>query len=68
MQELVEARGLLFENHQVETEDGHILSLHRVFKKTPEGSSSVRPAFLMQHGVFASSESYLLNGDKSLAY
>lgn len=39
-----------------------------MFKDNPEGSSSIKPAFLMQHGVFSSSESYLLNGDRSLAY
>jgi hypothetical protein len=62
VKEITEAQGLNFEYHQVTTEDGYILEMHRVFKE--EGG----PAFFIQHGLAADSEVYLLNGDDAAAF
>lgn len=59
-----------FENHTVTTDDGYILEMHRVFANLTEELSEdvVRPVFFMQHGLIASSESYLMNGNHSAAF
>lgn len=62
VKEITEAQGLNFEYHQVVTEDGYILEMHRVFKDEPG------PVFFIQHGLAADSESYLLDGDDATAF
>lgn len=63
---LIETAGYKGQRHQVETEDGYLLTVHRIFSKTD--TSSKHPVFLM-HGLFASSVDYLLTGPKTaLAY
>ena len=62
VKEITEAQGLNFEYHQVVTDDGYILEMHRVFKDEPG------PVFFIQHGLAADSESYLLDGDDATAF
>jgi len=61
---------LNFENHTVTTDDGYILEMHRVFANLTEElpEDVIRPVFFMQHGLIASSESYLMNGNHSAAF
>ena len=62
VKEITEAQGLNFEYHQVVTDDGYILEMHRVFK------DELGPVFFIQHGLAADSESYLLDGDDATAF
>lgn len=68
--ELIRESGYSGEVHQVETEDGYWLKVHRI---TPTNgtqskqSFSKHPVFLM-HGLFAASADYVVTGRKSLAY
>lgn len=64
IQELVEFHGYQFEKYIVTTKDGYILELHRLYKE----KIADQPVIFMQHGLFASSESYILNGEQSVAY
>ncbi|XP_049825351.1 lipase 3 [Aethina tumida] len=60
---LVEAQGYTFENHEVTSESGHILTLHRIpHAKEKTGRSSQRPIALFQHGLLAASDSWLFRG------
>jgi len=60
--ELIEKYGYPVETHQVETEDGYILELHRIPKP---GATPV----LIQHGLLASSAEWVIMGpEKGLAY
>lgn len=70
MQDLTESRDLEFEYHHVTTEDGYILELHRIYQndENQDSNSTTKPVFFMQHGVFASSESYVLANDRSSAF
>lgn len=58
--------GYKSESHLVETEDGYILKVHRIYKKNPK---KVKPPVFLQHGLFASSGDFLLTGKyKALAF
>lgn len=48
------------------TDDGYLLEMHRVFDDYLEGVT--RPVLFLQHGLSASSESFMLNGSNSAAY
>ncbi|KAK7871603.1 hypothetical protein R5R35_001795 [Gryllus longicercus] len=65
--ELIEAYGYPSQTHTVQTEDGYILTLHRI----PHGRSSNatgEPVFV-QHGLLSSSADWVLTGpDHALAY
>ena len=61
IKEIVEADGLTFEYHSVTTEDGYILSVHRVTSPDFAGKTS-KPVVFLQHGLFSSSEAFVLNG------
>lgn len=64
--ELIQKYGYPAEVHQVITEDGYILTMHRI----PHGKNSSggpRPVAFVQHGLFSSSADWLLNRvDKAL--
>ncbi|XP_037779598.1 gastric triacylglycerol lipase-like [Penaeus monodon] len=59
------------EVHQVTTEDGYILELHRIPHgiKEPQTSRHPRPPILLQHCLLCSSAEFVMNTpDKALAY
>lgn len=56
---LISSSGYEGEVHQVETEDGYLLNIHRVLPKVR--SASKFPAFL-QHGLLATATDYLITG------
>ena len=64
IRELVEYQGYNFEQYEVTTKDGYILQLHRIYKELKPG----QPVVFMQHGLFACSESFILNGADATAY
>lgn len=69
IRQIVEARGFVFEKHNVTTEDGYILEMHRVSENiTTNSTGAQRPVVFMQHGVMSSSETWVLNGNKSTAF
>lgn len=62
---LIESSGYQGEAHQIETEDGYILKLHRIVPKIPNGK---RPVILC-HGILATSADFLIMGrEYSIAY
>ena len=61
LQQIIMENGFPFEQHNVTTEDGHILTMHRI----PNDGSPV----LMQHGVEDSAMEWIINDpDKALAF
>ncbi|XP_030761034.1 lipase 3-like [Sitophilus oryzae] len=63
-QELVNGYGYPFEEHEAVSEDGYILSLHRIprSKSTDKIRKLRRPVALFQHGLLASSDAFLFKG------
>ncbi|CAG9762042.1 unnamed protein product [Ceutorhynchus assimilis] len=63
-QQLVNSNGYPFEKHQVTSEDGYILTLHRIPRSKHETSpfKTKRPVALFQHGLLASSDVFLFRG------
>jgi len=49
---IMEQAGYNFESHEVITEDGYILTMHRVNKGSPAGKKPI----LLNHGLFSNSE------------
>lgn len=70
--ERIESHGYPAETHQVETEDGYVLTMFRIPyspKLNNNDAATPRPAVLIQHGLFSCSDCFLLNGpDNALAY
>ncbi|CAG9860945.1 unnamed protein product, partial [Phyllotreta striolata] len=64
--EIIARHGYLSETHTVVTEDGYILSIHRI-PGSRNGTKSRQPVFL-QHGLLGSSADWIVNGNLSLAY
>lgn len=69
--ELIEAQGYPAEIHNVVTEDGYILEMHRI----PHGINNTtpilgpRPVVYLQHCLFCSSSDWIMNTpDRALAY
>ncbi|XP_065684847.1 lysosomal acid lipase/cholesteryl ester hydrolase isoform X1 [Hydra vulgaris] len=66
--EIISFYGYPAESHLVTTDDGYILTLHRI----PHGSktlSSIRPVVFLQHGLLCSSADWVMNKpDGSLAF
>lgn len=68
---LIESHGYPRESHEVVTEDGYILTVHRIPRgpNDTESNNVTRPAVLLHHGVMASSACWVLRGpDKDLVY
>nr|CAD7410797.1 unnamed protein product [Timema cristinae] len=64
--ELIAKKGYPAETHTVTTEDGYILTLHRIpYGKS--GPSNNRPAVFVQHGLLCSSDAWvIMEPEKSL--
>ncbi|KAJ9575526.1 hypothetical protein L9F63_007596 [Diploptera punctata] len=67
--QIIRRHGYPAESHTIETEDGYLLTLHRIpHGKYRKYNSSRIPVFL-QHGLLAASDCWTTNGpNKSLAY
>ncbi|XP_046748126.1 lipase 3-like isoform X2 [Diprion similis] len=67
--ELIEKYGYHSETHEVKTEDGYILTVHRITggPKHPPGPG--KPVVILQHGILSSSADWIIMGpSKSLGY
>jgi pimeloyl-ACP methyl ester carboxylesterase len=54
------------EAYSVKTEDGYILTLHRMYRKN---SMKIKPPVFLQHGLFATSGDFIVTGrKKALAF
>lgn len=58
--ELIETAGYRGELHEVTTEDGYLLMIHRILPKK-EVRKPRKPVFLM-HGLFGTAAEYVLTG------
>ncbi|XP_071452435.1 lipase 3-like [Hetaerina americana] len=68
---IVAKYGYPAESHVVKTEDGYLLTIHRIpySPKSPKRAGSKRPAVFLQHGLLGSSADWIFSGvDKALAY
>ncbi|XP_051160822.1 uncharacterized protein LOC127281249 [Leptopilina boulardi] len=61
---LVERHGYPAEEHVVTTKDGYILKIHRIPGSPSKPKSEGKPAVFMQHGILASSDTFVLMGPK----
>ena len=59
--------GLKFSEYIVKTDDEYFLTLHRVWLEIPEFQGN-RPVVFLQHGMLSSSEVWILNESKSVAF
>ncbi|CAL8120119.1 unnamed protein product [Orchesella dallaii] len=68
--ELVRKYGYPAETHEVTTQDGFILTLHRIpHGRNDNSSDKKRPPILLHHGLFCSSADWIMNTvDKALGY
>ena len=58
--EICSQNGFAFEQHEVTTEDGYILTVYRIPGLVGQNSSGKPPVF-MQHGVFDSAYAWVMN-------
>ncbi|GLV35374.1 uncharacterized protein CBL_01476 [Carabus blaptoides fortunei] len=68
---IIEQFGYPAETHEVQTEDGYLLTLHRIpyGKITPSKYQKGRPVAILHHGILGSSDTWLLRSpDKDLAF
>ncbi|KAF6216012.1 hypothetical protein GE061_000349 [Apolygus lucorum] len=61
MAKLVLPQGYPLEEYEIQTEDGYILTVFRIPFGRNGSSSSERPPILLQHGIFATSASWVLS-------
>ncbi|XP_033217120.1 lipase 3-like [Belonocnema kinseyi] len=67
--DLVGASGYTAEEHDVTTQDGYILSIHRIPGGPKSPVTPGKPAVVLIHGLFAASDIWVLRGPgKDLAY
>ena len=59
--QIVESEGYSFQEHSLTTEDGYILTIHRV-NSSDFAAKLFRPVVFFQHGLMSSSEAFVLNG------
>ncbi len=60
--------GYDYEVHEVETDDGYILRVHRLYSKNI-GSADARPVVFLMHGLMGSASDYLVLGkNKALGF
>lgn len=62
--QIIKRHGYPSESHVIVTEDGYLLTLHRI-PGTKNGKQGNQPV-LLQHGLFGSSADWILNGNNSL--
>ena len=63
--QIVEENGCELETHSVKTSDDYVLTVFRVNKK---GSKKNGYPVFLQHGLFSSSETWIMNREKSVAF
>ncbi|XP_028177246.1 lipase 3-like [Ostrinia furnacalis] len=69
MEELVKSHGYKAESHAVVTTDDYVLIVHRILPPTLNESATKSGIVLLHHGLFGSSEDWVLLGPKkSLPY
>ncbi|XP_059046715.1 gastric triacylglycerol lipase-like [Achroia grisella] len=68
--QLIVLQGYPAESHTVMTDDGYILTIHRIpYSKNSPGKVSPRKTVLLHHGLLGSSADWIIAGpDKGLAY
>ncbi|KAK6625796.1 hypothetical protein RUM43_006095 [Polyplax serrata] len=71
--DFIEAYGYVAESHSVVTEDGYIVTVHRIPRKQYDSSYNevrqpFRPVILIQHGIAGRSDNWLLNGPTSFPF
>lgn len=67
--DMVESSGYTAEEHDVTTDDGYILSTHRISGGPKSPVTPGKPVVLLIHGLFAASDIWILRGPgKDLAY
>lgn len=64
--QIIRRYGYTSESHVIETEDGYLLTVHRI-PKSKNGTVGKQPV-LLQHGLLATSTCFLDEGNKSLAF
>ena len=62
--ELARARDYKCEEHEVETKDGYILTLHRLPIQDSMNCMTRDKVVLLNHGFLGSSTNFLINGPK----
>nr|CAD7463606.1 unnamed protein product [Timema tahoe] len=60
--ELITKYGYPVESHTVTTEDGYILTMHRIPYGKISSDVTSRPAVMVQHGLFSSSADWIVMG------
>ncbi|XP_055901809.1 lipase 3-like [Eupeodes corollae] len=66
---LVEKHGYPFEEHEVQTSDGYILTMHRIPYSARVETPEPRPVVFLMHGILCSSSDWVLLGpENGLAY
>ena len=69
---LIVSKGYPVEEHQVQTDDGYLLTMHRIpYGRKERGcrASASRPVVFLQHGLLDSSSTFVINmADQSLGF
>lgn len=60
-EEIVRYNGFECEEHKVTTEDGYILTMHRVYSKEAKEDLANRKVCFLQHGMLDSSTLWIIN-------
>ena len=58
---LVQSAGYQCESHRVETDDGYVLTMHRILPKESAAVPKNGPVFMM-HSMFGSSSDFVISG------
>jgi pimeloyl-ACP methyl ester carboxylesterase len=59
-QQVVEENGFKFEQHEVETEDGYLLTVFRVMN-AEVAAGKKQPVVFMQHGLMDTADTWIMN-------
>ena len=59
---MVERHGYSAEEHYLTTDDGYNLRIHRISGSPSNPKSKGKPVVYLQHGIIASSDSFVLMG------
>ncbi|VEN35109.1 unnamed protein product, partial [Callosobruchus maculatus] len=68
LKELTHRHGYNIDTHEVITEDGYILNIHRLSHDTKNISDSKRPVVFLMHPLSSSSRIWVYTGPKALGY